>query len=65
INSPPFYRLNYRGIVWSRILAAKNLLSNINSSVQVQLPLPSTICCHFRQLLRKNTLQDIHFSIII
>ncbi len=25
INSPPFYRLNYRGIVWSRILAAKNL----------------------------------------
>ncbi len=53
INSPPFYRLNYRGIVWSRILAAKKLLSNINSPVQVQLPLPSTICCHFRQLLRK------------
>jgi hypothetical protein len=51
--------------VWSRILAAKNLLSNINSPVQVQLPLPSTICCHFRQLFRKNTLQDIHFSIII
>ncbi len=39
--------------MWSRILAAKKLLSNINSPVQVQLPLPSTICCHFRQLLRK------------
>jgi hypothetical protein len=36
-----------------------------HSPVQVQLPLPSTICCHFRHNIRKNTLQDIHFSIII
>ncbi len=37
----------------SYLSGEKNFCTTFDSPVQVQLPLPSTICCHFRQLLRK------------
>ncbi|EUB35223.1 hypothetical protein HMPREF1502_0162 [Klebsiella sp. AS10] len=44
--------------MWSRILAAKKLLSNIYSPSEAQLAHPSTNCRHYRQFIGKNALQD-------
>ena len=65
INSPPFYRLNYRGIVWGHMLAAKNLLSNLILRPLQQLLHSSTIRCYLLHFSVKSTLQVCRFSPII
>ena len=53
INSPPFYRLNYRGIVVEAYLSGEKLLSNLISGKSVCLMILSSFCCKSNIILWK------------